>query len=149
MAFDFLTYALCKKASGGGSIPGDYTQVKQQVEQNTQDILGLNTTVTETTEQVAKLQDTVDNLDLENVITTTNLSDNLKVRIGDGADQSLENNIIVIPMATDSTPGLVKLANAEKENGVSADEESELTVNSLNLDKVIQDEGDTLILESN
>lgn len=149
MAFDFLTYALCRKSGGSGSIPADYTQVKQNVEKNTKSIEELISAVQETNKQVDTLQTTVEQLNLDNVITTENLSEKLNIQIGDEAAKNIQNNTITIPLATQETPGLVKLAAAYKENGVSADEKSELTVNSLNLDKVIQDENSSLILESN
>ena len=140
---------LCRKSGGSGSIPADYTQVKQNVEKNTKSIEELTSAVQETNKQVDTLQTTVEQLNLDNVITTENLSEKLNIQIGDEAAKNIQNNTITIPLASEETPGLVKLAAVDKENGVSADENSELTVNSLNLDKVIQDENSSLILESN
>ena len=82
-------------------------------------------------------------------MTKDNLSKVLKVQIGTKEPISLLNNTIIIPAATETQFGVVKIAAIDKENGVSADENSELTVNSLNLDKVVQDENSSLILDSN
>ena len=99
--------------------------------------------------EIAEIKKLISSLQLQNIITKDNLSEILKVQIGTKEPISLLNNTIIIPAATEKQFGVVKIAAIDKENGVSADEDSELTVNSLNLDKVVQDENSSLILDSN
>lgn len=150
MAFDVLTYALCKKASGGGSggsIPADYTQVKQAVIKNTQDIAELDTTINDETTglaiQVETLSNEVKSLELDKVVKVDDLSKLIKV-----ADKELtpaEDGSISIPLATTENAGVVRLASGE--NGVGVNAELELEVNSLSLDKLNQHDDDELVLK--
>ena len=71
------------------------------------------------------------------------------MQIGTKEPISLLNNTIIIPAATEKQFGVVKIAATEKENGVSKDDESCLTVNSVSFDKINQSTETEIVLQSN
>ncbi len=89
----------------------------------------------------AKIEDTVTNLG----DTSVNLSDVIKtVKVG-GTALSTVNGEVDIPGATALALGLVKGTDAE--NGVNVKNDFTMEVNSLNVNKLVQTDGDTLILD--
>lgn len=99
--------------------------------------------------EIAEIKKLISSLQLQNIITKDNLSEILKVQIGTKEPISLSNNTIIIPAATEMQFGVVKIAATEKENGVSKDEESCLTVNSVSFDKINQSTETEIVLQSN
>lgn len=147
MAFDILTYAMCKRLideTGGGGMPSDYPELKESVAKNTNDITALGREQEQLSNQVATLQGEVESLDLDSVVKTADLPKLIKV-----ADKELtpaEDGSISIPYATTEQAGVVKLS--DNENGVGVNSQAELEVNSLNLEKINQHDDDELILKS-
>ena len=99
-------------------------------------------------EELSQIKYLIESLDLQNIVTKENLSNIIKVKMGDEEPTALNENTIVIPMATEDVAGLVKIAPTEKENGVSADDENILTVNSVSFEKIKEDEGTEILFQS-
>ena len=57
----------------------------------------------------------------------------------------IANKVVTIPVATASALGLVKGSDAE--NSVSVSTDGSMTVNSLNVNKLVQTDGEFLILD--
>ncbi len=66
-----------------------------------------------------------------------------KIKIG-GVEQTITDKCVDLPGATATALGLVKGSGIE--NGVTVNEDFTMTVNSLNVNKLVQTDGDCLIL---
>lgn len=92
-------------------------------------------------------------------LSENNLTDDLKaqleksqanvieiVKVGGAAvEVSTADKSVNIPVASVHAPGVVKGADAE--NGVSVAEDGKMSVHSLNVSKLVQNEGDTIVLD--
>ncbi len=67
------------------------------------------------------------------------------IATGDG-DLKIESKKVTIPKATATKLGLVKGSAADAENKVFVESNGEMTVNNINVNKLVQTAGDTLIL---
>lgn len=65
--------------------------------------------------------------------------------VGDSTVDS-SGDSIVIPIATTELSGVVK--SSEDTNSISVQDDGTMEVNEINVNKIVQDSGDTLILES-
>lgn len=65
------------------------------------------------------------------------------------ADQELEvkNNALNLPLATETMVGLVKGATPDSKNKISINEDGTMTVNEISLAKIVQEDGEVLILD--
>lgn len=64
----------------------------------------------------------------------------------DDGNLTITSKKVTIPKATATKLGLVKGSAADAENKVSVDSKGEMTVNNINVNKLVQTKGDTLIL---
>jgi hypothetical protein len=68
-----------------------------------------------------------------------------RIIVGD-TSYSIQENKIVVPIATDNSCGVVKSSQAT--NDIAVKKDGTMEVNKININKIVQDSGDTLLLSS-
>ena len=143
-----MTWVQVKRGSSGGGSSADVTELQTIVTE-------LQTTVETLT---AELENKV-NAEEGKGLSTNDLTDELLEKINNltDSDESVINvikinnmpleivdNEVNIPIAAEGTLGVVMSTNAD--NGVTVHEDGTMEVNALSMDKLIQDEETTLII---
>ena len=127
----------------------DYTYASvtvmfSETEIKTLDTKFLNTTseITEnsTSEEIPTAKSVYD------IVKTESSSTTLKNIVIGNASFDIKNNEIVIPIATKENFGVVKSSSAT--NDIAVREDGTMEINEINVNKIVQDSGDTLLLAS-
>ena len=83
----------------------------------------------------------------EEIGTTTDVSNFITgVSASDGTSFTKAEGVVTIPLATATVLGLVKGSSSTEENKVAIEADGTMTVNSVNVNKLVQTAGDELIL---
>jgi hypothetical protein len=80
------------------------------------------------------------------IVKTGSSSTTLKNIVIGNTSFDIKNNEIVIPIATKENFGVVKSSSAT--NDIAVREDGTMEINEINVNKIVQDSGDTLLLES-
>lgn len=83
-------------------------------------------------------------LEIDNQIQEFQQADVIKIIRINGQNLNITDHTVDIPLATALTHGVVKGTDAE--NGVSIQEDGTMQVNQINVNKLIQTDGDSIIL---
>lgn len=83
-------------------------------------------------------------LEIDGKLQEFQQSDVIKIIRINGQNLPVTGNTVDIPLATALAHGVVKSTDAE--NGVTVKEDGTMEVNEINLNKIVQSEGDSIIL---
>ena len=123
---------------------GDTGSVEISGKVNADNVEGLDSYITSKRDTVPGLLSSTDKTKIDGIAAGAQVNAIEKIKVN-GAELSIDTNdkSVNIPFATNDTIGVVLSSSAE--NKVSVGEDGTMEVNSLNVNRLVQTEGDTLI----
>lgn len=110
---------------------------------NASNVKELGSWITSNRDGILGLFDTTDDAKLDGIAAGAQVNVLEAVKVG-GTLLDIVNKTVEIPVATAETLGVVK--SSDSENHVMVAEDGTMSVNSLNVNKLVQDDGDIMIL---